>query len=165
MLSQQCTMQDVVVSSDGQFALSGSWDGTLRLWDLNNGSTTRRFVGHTKDVLSVAFSHDNRYDLLPFLCASFLAPVPSVSKRILFRLILLRSVPPQPDPLGLARQEHQVVEHPRSVIDPSRCPCFRVFRVHMQRRRSPTPCRPKQHAHCADHPRALCLLPSAPPPC
>jgi guanine nucleotide-binding protein subunit beta-2-like 1 protein len=26
---------DVVMSSDGQFALSGSWDKTLRLWDLN----------------------------------------------------------------------------------------------------------------------------------
>jgi WD40 repeat protein len=50
----------VVISSDGQFALSGSWDGTLRLWDLNTGNTTRRFVGHTKDVLSVAFSVDNR---------------------------------------------------------------------------------------------------------
>ena len=35
-------------------------DGTLRLWDLNTGATTRRFVGHTKDVLSVAFSVDNR---------------------------------------------------------------------------------------------------------
>lgn len=53
-------MQDVVISSDGQFCLTGSWDGTLRLWDLNTGSTTRRFVGHTKDVLSVAFSVDNR---------------------------------------------------------------------------------------------------------
>mmetsp|Transcript_32595 Transcript_32595/g.92412 ORF Transcript_32595/g.92412 Transcript_32595/m.92412 type:complete len:319 (-) Transcript_32595:208-1164(-) len=53
-------VEDVVISSDGQFALSGSWDGTLRLWDLNTGSTTRRFVGHTKDVLSVAFSVDNR---------------------------------------------------------------------------------------------------------
>ncbi|CAA6673170.1 unnamed protein product [Spirodela intermedia] len=51
---------DVVLSSDGQFALSGSWDGDLRLWDLNTGATTRRFVGHTKDVLSVAFSVDNR---------------------------------------------------------------------------------------------------------
>jgi guanine nucleotide-binding protein subunit beta-2-like 1 protein len=53
-------VQDVVISSDGQFALSGSWDGTLRLWDLNTGATTRRFIGHTKDVLSVAFSADNR---------------------------------------------------------------------------------------------------------
>jgi len=53
-------IQDIVISSDGQFALSGSWDGTLRLWDLNYGTTTRRFVGHGKDVLSVAFSADNR---------------------------------------------------------------------------------------------------------
>ncbi|XP_010924141.1 small ribosomal subunit protein RACK1z [Elaeis guineensis] len=53
-------VEDVVLSSDGQFALSGSWDGELRLWDLNTGTTTRRFVGHTKDVLSVAFSIDNR---------------------------------------------------------------------------------------------------------
>jgi len=53
-------VQDLVISSDGQFALSGSWDATLRLWDLSLGTTTRRFVGHSKDVLSVAFSADNR---------------------------------------------------------------------------------------------------------
>ena len=53
-------VNDVVISSDGQFALSGSWDNTLRLWDLSSGTTTRRFVGHTGDVLSVAFSADNR---------------------------------------------------------------------------------------------------------
>ncbi len=35
-------------------------DKTLRLWDLNSGTTTRRFVGHTNDVLSVSFSPDNR---------------------------------------------------------------------------------------------------------
>lgn len=53
-------VSDVVISSDGQFALSSSWDHTLRLWDLNTGNTTRRFVGHTSDVLSVSFSADNR---------------------------------------------------------------------------------------------------------
>jgi len=53
-------VSDIVISSDGQFALSGSWDGTLRLWEINSGKTTRRFVGHAKDVLSVAFSVDNR---------------------------------------------------------------------------------------------------------
>nr|KAF6433775.1 hypothetical protein HJG59_008839 [Molossus molossus] len=53
-------VSDVVISSDGQFALSGSWDGTLRLWDLMTGTTTGRFVGRTKDVLSVVFSSDNR---------------------------------------------------------------------------------------------------------
>lgn len=53
-------VEDLAISSDGQFALSGSWDGTLRLWDLTSGNTTRRFVGHKKDVLSVAFSADNR---------------------------------------------------------------------------------------------------------
>ena len=53
-------VSDVVISSDGQFALSGSWDATLRLWEIATGKCTRRFVGHTKDVLSVAFSSDNR---------------------------------------------------------------------------------------------------------
>lgn len=41
-------VEDVVISSDGQFALSGSWDGTLRLWDLSTGATARRFVDHKK---------------------------------------------------------------------------------------------------------------------
>merc|ERR1712180_189307 len=53
-------VSDVVLSSDGQFALSGSWDSNLRLWDLSAGKTTRQFTGHTKDVLGVAFSADNR---------------------------------------------------------------------------------------------------------
>ncbi|KOB75551.1 Receptor of activated protein kinase C [Operophtera brumata] len=53
-------ISDVVLSSDGNYALSGSWDKTLRLWDLAAGKTTRRFEDHTKDVLSVAFSVDNR---------------------------------------------------------------------------------------------------------
>lgn len=49
-----------VISSDGAYALSASWDKTLRLWELSSGTTTRRFVGHSNDVLSVSFSADNR---------------------------------------------------------------------------------------------------------
>ncbi|XP_069123678.1 small ribosomal subunit protein RACK1-like [Argopecten irradians] len=44
----------------GQFALSGIWDKSLRLWDLSAGTTTRMFNNHDKDVMSVAFSADNR---------------------------------------------------------------------------------------------------------
>jgi guanine nucleotide-binding protein subunit beta-2-like 1 protein len=53
-------VQDVTVSRDGQFALSASWDRSLRLWDLNYGRSERVFTGHRNDVLSVAFSPDNR---------------------------------------------------------------------------------------------------------
>lgn len=53
-------VQDVVISSDGLFALSASWDKTLRLWDCATGQTSKRFTGHQGDVLSVAFSADNR---------------------------------------------------------------------------------------------------------
>ena len=53
-------VSDCVISSDGAYALSASWDKTLRLWELATGATTRRFVGHTNDVLSVSFSADNR---------------------------------------------------------------------------------------------------------
>lgn len=53
-------ISDVVVSGCGQFAVSASWDKTLRLWDLEKGETTTIFNGHEDDVLSVAFSADNR---------------------------------------------------------------------------------------------------------
>merc|ERR1711880_9530 len=54
----RCSEATPICSS--QFALSCSWDKTLRLWDLSDGTTARRFVDHDKDVLSVAFSADNR---------------------------------------------------------------------------------------------------------
>jgi len=48
------------ITSDSKFAVSGSWDKTLRLWDLNTYKTKCVLVGHTKDVLSCSFSTDSR---------------------------------------------------------------------------------------------------------
>jgi len=53
-------VQDVAISNDGEFAISASWDKTLRLWNLNDGTTSREFIGHKDGVLSVSFSADNR---------------------------------------------------------------------------------------------------------
>jgi len=50
----------VVFSPDGQQILSGSWDKTLKLWDVNTGSLVRSFTGHTDSVNSVAFSPDGQ---------------------------------------------------------------------------------------------------------
>lgn len=49
-------MSDVKISYNSAYAISSSWDKTLRLWDLATGASVKRFVGHTKEVLSVSFS-------------------------------------------------------------------------------------------------------------
>jgi WD40 repeat protein len=53
----------VAFSPDGRHALSGSWDGTFKLWDLSTGACLRTFTGHKDSVNSVAFSPDGRHVL------------------------------------------------------------------------------------------------------
>lgn len=53
-------VSDCALTQDGRFALSASWDKTLRLWNLETGECMRRFVGHTNDVLSVSISTSSR---------------------------------------------------------------------------------------------------------
>eukprot|EP01071_Lankesteria_metandrocarpae_P001106 Lankesteria_metandrocarpae@DN1284_c0_g1_i1.p1 len=53
-------IQDCAMSLDGKYAMTASWDSTLRLWDLTKGVSVRSFIGHKSDVFSCAFSSDNR---------------------------------------------------------------------------------------------------------
>ncbi|HYV38666.1 MAG TPA: serine/threonine-protein kinase, partial [Gemmataceae bacterium] len=45
----------VAMSPDGRHALSASWDGTLRLWEVSSGKLVRTLTGHDKGVNGVAF--------------------------------------------------------------------------------------------------------------
>ena len=55
------SVNSVAFSPDGRYALSGSIDDTLKLWDVALGAEIRTFTGHTSYVYSVAFSPDGRY--------------------------------------------------------------------------------------------------------
>ncbi len=50
----------VAVSADARIAVSGSYDRTIRVWDLTNGRCLRTMVGHTAGVRSVTVSADGR---------------------------------------------------------------------------------------------------------
>ncbi len=53
----------VSLSADGRLALSGSADGTLKLWDAAAGRLRRTFTGHTGGVTRVALLGDGRVAL------------------------------------------------------------------------------------------------------
>ena len=46
----------VAFSPDGRLLASGSYDKTIKLWEVATGSLVRTLEGHTDPVLSVAFS-------------------------------------------------------------------------------------------------------------
>jgi len=50
----------VTFSADGRRILSGSWDRSLRLWDVESGECLQVFKGHTNSVKSLAFTSDGR---------------------------------------------------------------------------------------------------------
>ena len=57
------TVNSVILSADGRYALSGSMDKTLKLWDVSTGLCLRTFDGHSSDVNSVCLSTNGKYAL------------------------------------------------------------------------------------------------------
>ena len=56
-------VQSVAFSPNGKYALSGSSDNTVKLWDVTSGREVRTFVGTNYSIYSIAFSPDGKYVL------------------------------------------------------------------------------------------------------
>jgi WD40 repeat protein len=53
-------VDSVAFAPDGKSIASGSWDNTVRLWRISDGSLIRSFEGHEGSVKSVAFAPDGK---------------------------------------------------------------------------------------------------------
>jgi len=53
-------VKSVAFSPDGKSVVSGSWDKTVRIWDVASGAETQKLEGHSTNVNSVAFSPDGK---------------------------------------------------------------------------------------------------------
>ena len=57
------SVRSVCLGRDGHCALSGSEDGTIKLWETASGRCLRTFEGHTSQVASVCLRGDERFAL------------------------------------------------------------------------------------------------------
>src|SRR4051794_7072462 len=54
------SIASVAFSPDGKTLASGSWDKTVKLWNVESGQLIQSLDGHTDSVGSVAFSLDGK---------------------------------------------------------------------------------------------------------
>ena len=59
-IAADAALVSVAFSPDGRQLASGSWDTTVRLWDVETGQPVRTLAGHTWWMWSVAFAPDGR---------------------------------------------------------------------------------------------------------
>ena len=51
----------IVITSDNKYIISGSYDNTIRIWNLLNTRQKAVFDGHRDHVLQIAATFDNKY--------------------------------------------------------------------------------------------------------
>ncbi len=61
MFGHTLYVNSVVVSPDSKYVVSGSADGTIRVWDLSTGESICTLEGHNDWVNSVAVSPESKY--------------------------------------------------------------------------------------------------------
>ena len=52
------SVYSVAISPDGDTLVSGSWDNTIKIWNLTTGKLQQTLQGHEDNVNSVAISAD-----------------------------------------------------------------------------------------------------------
>ena len=55
-LDNKVSVSSLVISDEGNFAVTGDTDSRVRLWDIDNGDVIKSFVGHTGRISSIALS-------------------------------------------------------------------------------------------------------------
>jgi WD40 repeat protein len=54
------SVESVSFSPDGQTLASASWDNTVKLWNIKDGTLIKSLHGHTSGVIDVSFSPDGK---------------------------------------------------------------------------------------------------------
>ena len=54
-------MTSLAFSPDGRWLASGSWDKTIKIWDVETGLEVQTLVGHDHPVYSIAFDPSGQW--------------------------------------------------------------------------------------------------------
>ncbi|MGQ9656552.1 MAG: hypothetical protein ACUVV1_01470, partial [Fimbriimonadales bacterium] len=75
-------IRSIAYAPNGQFLASGSWDGTVKVWRVADGSLVHTLLGHERYVSSVAFSPDGQF----LISARLLGYIPHPTEIKLWRV-------------------------------------------------------------------------------